>query len=88
MGEQDSAHVGAFFTNMKAFVAEVGNNPAYREFVIDSEELLEQVAEDPDTLEDPAARMALKGMYKSAINMLRGNPTFRCDIAIILLTPI
>lgn len=73
MGEQDSQHVNSFFSHIKAFFQEIRNTPMYREFIVDAEELLADVAANPDTLEDPEARVALKGMYRSAIRILKGN---------------
>lgn len=70
MGEHESAHVDALFENLKAFSHDVKENPVYREFLVDVHEVLEEIADHPEVLDDPAARMALRVMYNSAVKML------------------
>ena len=76
MGEQENGHVDGFFANMKAFVRDVRTNPLHREFVVDVEEVLAEITEEPEVLDDPAARMALRVLYNSAIKMLSGMTHF------------
>lgn len=75
MGEPGNPHVDAMIAHLETFLRDIKANPTYREFVVDAEEVLEEVADTPEVLEDPATRLALKGMYKSAINILRGMET-------------
>eukprot|EP00026_Physarum_polycephalum_P003084 Phypoly_transcript_03093.p1 GENE.Phypoly_transcript_03093~~Phypoly_transcript_03093.p1 ORF type:complete len:686 (+),score=106.19 Phypoly_transcript_03093:483-2540(+) len=80
MGGQDAAHVDALFASLKAFWQDVSTNPVHQEFIADVQEVIEDIATTPEILDDPAARLALKVMYNSAMKMLygiRANPNLQ-----------
>lgn len=84
MSEQDNTRVDAFFTHIKAFINEARTNPTYREFLMDAEEVLQDIASSPEILEDPATRLALKGMFQSALNLLRGKQTIHVIFNVLI----
>lgn len=79
MGEQDTGHVDTLFASIKAFILDVRTNPLHREFIVDVQEVMEEIAIDPEVLDDPASRMALKVMYNSAVKMLAGMILKKCS---------